>query len=139
MQTYTAKEITAELLQAYPQINLRTVRYYTQIGIVPPLELSGNKRVYTSKHLHYFRAVLTLAKTGETLAAIQEKLRPLPLEEIIRVGNQISVVDSGQVLQNETHRVSEDVYITLGPRVSAELRQRVIESVSKLVNGGDRT
>ncbi|WP_426446698.1 MerR family transcriptional regulator [Paenibacillus sp. S-38] len=137
MQTYTAKEITGELLQTFPQINLRTVRYYTQIGIVPPLELAGNKRVYTSKHLHYFRAVLTLAKTGESLASIQEKLKDLPMEEIIRIGNQITVVDSGQVLQNETHQVSDDVFITLSPRVSAELRQKVIATVSKLVKEGD--
>ncbi|MCZ8521178.1 MULTISPECIES: MerR family transcriptional regulator [Paenibacillus] len=137
MQTYTAKEITERLLGDYPQINLRTVRYYTQIGIVPPLELSGNKRVYTEKHLHYFRAVMTLAKTGETLASIQQKLQDLPLKEIVRIGNQSAVVGSRQVLHNETHKVNEDVYITLGPRVSAELKTKVIETVTRLVKGED--
>ncbi|WP_217565476.1 MerR family transcriptional regulator, partial [Micrococcus sp. GbtcB5] len=69
METFTAKQITEILQKEGTNINLRTVRYYTQIEIVPPLELVGNKRAYTEKHLHYFRAIITLSKTGETLAS----------------------------------------------------------------------
>ncbi|ERI10306.1 MerR family transcriptional regulator, partial [Aneurinibacillus aneurinilyticus] len=56
MHTYTAKQITDILQSEGQNINLRTVRYYTQIGMVPPLELVGNKRVYTDHHLYYIRA-----------------------------------------------------------------------------------
>ncbi|WP_084423122.1 MerR family transcriptional regulator [Cohnella thermotolerans] len=51
------------------------MRYYTRIGRIPPLELSGNKRLYTDNRLLHFRAIITLARTGETLAAIQERLK----------------------------------------------------------------
>jgi DNA-binding transcriptional MerR regulator len=135
LNTYTAKQITEHLQYDDPEMNLRTVRYYTQIGIIPPLELVGNKRVYTDKHLHYFRAILTLSMTGETLASIQEKLSGLSMEEIIRIGEKISMYKSNGILENETHQVSEDVYLTLSPRVSAELRQKMIETVSQLIKG----
>lgn len=72
MNTYTGKQITELLNNEGADLNLRTVRYYTQIEIVPPLVLVGNKRVYTDQHVHYFRAVLTLSKAGESLASIQK-------------------------------------------------------------------
>jgi DNA-binding transcriptional MerR regulator len=135
LNTFTAKQITELLQQVSPEINLRTVRYYTQISIIPPLELFGNKRVYTDKHLHYFRAILTLTKTGATLASIQEKLKNLAIEDIIKIGDKISMVQSSHVLEHETHQVSEDVYITLSPRISVELRQKMIDSVTLLIKG----
>jgi hypothetical protein len=73
--------------------------------------------------------------TGETLASIQEKLSGLSMEEIIRIGEKISMYKSNGILENETHQVSEDVYLTLSPRVSAELRQKMIETVSQLIKG----
>ncbi len=72
MTGYTAKQIAEILQQDDPKMNLRTVRYYTQIGMVPALELLGNKRVYTDRHIHFFRAIVTLTRTGESLASIQE-------------------------------------------------------------------
>ncbi|QYR21303.1 MerR family transcriptional regulator [Paenibacillus sp. sptzw28] len=135
MNTYTAKQITDQLRNDDPEMNLRTVRYYTQIGIIPPLELVGNKRVYTDKHLHFFRAILTLSRTGETLASIQEKLNGLTMEDIIRIGEKLTMYKPNGILENETHQVSEDVYLTLSPRVSAELRQKMIETVSQLIKG----
>lgn len=138
MNGYTAKQITELLQQDEPGINLRTVRYYTQIGIVPPLELAGNKRVYTDKHLHYFRAVLTLSKTGETLAAIQERLKDLPLDEIRRIGESMDMYRPERVLENETYRISDDVYITVGPQASGELKRKIIAAVTDVVKGENR-
>ncbi|WP_028610854.1 MerR family transcriptional regulator [Paenibacillus harenae] len=135
MDTYTAKQI-AELIQNEdPAMNLRTVRYYTQIGIIPPLELAGNKRVYTNTHVQYLRAIITLSRTGETLAAIQEKLKNLSMEEIEKIGDQLHLFKSDRVLENETHQITGDVIITLSPRISAELKQKVIDSVSMLLRG----
>lgn len=135
MHTYTARQITDILQNEGQNINLRTVRYYTQIGIIPTLELDGNKRVYTDKHLHYIRAVLTLAKTGESLASIQAKLQALSLEAIEKISEQMPLYQSKVVLENETHRITDDVFITLSPKISAELKQKVINSVSQILKG----
>lgn len=133
MNTYTAQQLTELLQQDDPEMNVRTVRYYSQIGIVPPLVTVGNKRVYSDDHLHYFRAVMTLSKTGETLASIQDMLSGLKMDEIIRIGNKLSMVQNHVFLRNETHQVNEDVFITLSPRISAELQEKVIQAVSQLV------
>ncbi|WCK54092.1 MerR family transcriptional regulator [Aneurinibacillus sp. Ricciae_BoGa-3] len=135
MDTYTAKQITDILQSEGQDINLRTVRYYTQIGVIPPLELVGHKRVYTDKHIHYFRAVLTLAKTGESLASIQEKLQSLSLEAIEKISQQMPLYQSKRLLENETHKISDDVFITLSPKISAETRGKVINSVSEILKG----
>jgi DNA-binding transcriptional MerR regulator len=133
---YTAKQLTEILQNENVDINLRTVRYYTQIELLPPLEVIGNKRVYTNKHLSYLRAILTLSKTGQSLSDIQIKLQSLSLEEIEHIGKQMTLYVSDKILVNETHKVSDDVFITLSPKISAELKQKVIDSVSQILRGG---
>lgn len=135
METYTAKQVADIIQKDDPRMNLRTVRYYTQIGMIPSLELSGNKRVYTNKHLQYLRAIITLTRTGETLGVIQEKLKSLSIEEIEKIGNQLHLYQPNRLLENETHQITEDVVITLSPRISAEVKQKVIDSVSMLLRG----
>lgn len=135
METYTAKQVADIIQKEDPRMNLRTVRYYTQIGMIPSLELSGNKRVYTNKHLQYLRAIITLTRTGETLGVIQEKLKSLSIEEIEKIGNQLHLYQPNRLLENETHQITEDVVITLSPRISAEVKQKVIDSVSMLLRG----
>lgn len=135
MKNYTGKQITDILQQDDPRINLRTVRYYTQIGMIPPLELLGNKRVFTDKHIHHFRAILTLTRTGDTLASIQEKLNSLSLEEIKKIGDQMHLYQPSRVLENETLRINDDVIITISPRISAEIKQKVIDSVNQALRG----
>jgi DNA-binding transcriptional MerR regulator len=136
MNIYTAKQLTEILQNERVDINLRTVRYYTQIGLLPPLEVIGNKRVYINKHLSYLRAILTLSKTGQSLSDIQTKLQSLSLEEIEQIGKQMTLYISDKILENETHKVSDDVFITLSPKISAELKQKVIDSVSRILKGG---
>lgn len=135
MNSYTAKQIAEILQQDDPRMNLRTVRYYTQIGMVPPLELVGNKRVYTDIHIHYFRAIITLSRTGETLASIQETLKKLSLEDIEKVSQQLTLYEPSRIIENETLKITDDVIITISPRISAELKQRVIDSVSQVLRG----
>ncbi|OBR65245.1 MerR family transcriptional regulator [Paenibacillus oryzae] len=133
MNSYTAKQIAEILQQDEPRMNLRTVRYYTQIGLVPPLELAGNKRVYTDTHIHYFRAIITLSRTGETLASIQETLKKLSLEDIQKISQQLTWYEASRIIENETLKITDDILITISPRISAELKQRVIESVSQVL------
>lgn len=137
MNSYTAKQVSEILQEDDPRMNLRTVRYYTQIGIIPPLELVGNKRVYTDKHLHYFRAIMTLSRTGQTLASIQETLKKLELKDVEKISEQMALVDPSRILENETLKITDDVIITVSPRISAELRQKVIDSVSQVLRGTD--
>src|SRR4030095_7417294 len=118
MNNYTAKQIAEILQNDDPQMNLRTVRYYTQIGVVPSLELVGNKRVYTDNHLHYFRAILTLSKSGETLTQIQEKLQALSIEEINKIGEKLPFYQTEQMINHETHIINEDVILSLSSRTS---------------------
>ncbi|MBU5354695.1 MerR family transcriptional regulator [Paenibacillus barcinonensis] len=135
MNSYTAKQIAEMLQQDDPRMNLRTVRYYTQIGMVPPLELAGNKRVYTDNHLHYFRAIITLARTGETLASIQETLKKLSITDIEKISQQLTLYEPSRIIENETLKITDDVIITISPRISAEVKQRVIDSVSQALRG----
>ncbi|XEC97346.1 MerR family transcriptional regulator [Paenibacillus tarimensis] len=135
MDSYTAKQV-AELLQRDdPRMNLRTVRYYTQIGMLPPLELVGNKRVYTDRHIEYFRAIMFLSRTGETLASIQDKFKTLSLEEIKKLGDQLHIYRPDRVLENETVKINEDILITISPKISAEMKQKVIESITNVLRG----
>ena len=135
MNAYTANQIAEILQKDDPQMNLRTVRYYTQIGVIPPLELVGNKRTYTDSHLHHFRAILALSKSGETLASAQEKLKGLSIEDIIKIGENLRLYHSNQVLQNETHVINEDVILSMSPRISSELKTKMIETVAQLLKG----
>ncbi|WP_205516232.1 MerR family transcriptional regulator [Paenibacillus sp. SYP-B3998] len=130
---YTAKQVADIMQKEDPQMNLRTVRYYTQIGMVPPLELVGNKRGYTEDHLAHFRAILTLSKSGETLANIQKKLKGLSIGEVGKIGENLRLYQSNQFLQNETHVIHEDVIISMSPRISQELKTKMIEAVAQLM------
>jgi DNA-binding transcriptional MerR regulator len=135
MSSYTAKQLADLLQQEEPQINLRTVRYYTQIGLVPPLELVGNRRVYTDTHLHYFRAILTLTRGGDTLAEAAEKLKELPTDEVAKIGDSLKLYQSGQLIHNETVVINEDIILSVNPRMDATLRAQVIDTVSRMVKG----
>lgn len=135
LNTYTAKQIADILQNDAPEISLRTVRYYTQIGIIPPLELVGNKRVYTDTHLHFLRAILTLSKSGETLTSAQETLASLPIEEVIKIGENLRLYQSSQIFRNETHVLNDDVIISVSSRVSPELKIKMIETITQLLKG----
>ncbi|MEK3835133.1 MULTISPECIES: MerR family transcriptional regulator [unclassified Paenibacillus] len=133
MHTYTAKQLAEVLQNEDPQMNLRTVRYYTQIGMLPPLELVGNKRAYTDSHLHYLRAILVLTRSGETLASAQEKLAGLTMDEIMKLGDNLRLYQSDQMLQSEMHVVSEDVILSLSPRITPALKEKMVEALTRLV------
>jgi DNA-binding transcriptional MerR regulator len=134
MAYYTAKQISEMLQEHDAGMNLRTVRYYTQIGLVPPLELVGNKRVYTDNHLDYFRAIRTLSKAGESLQVIQDRLGTMSVEEIRKIGELMPFYRPNN--NHETVKVNDDVMITLSPRISAVMKERVINSVSQILKGG---
>jgi DNA-binding transcriptional MerR regulator len=133
LEFYTAKQVTELLRTDNPEINLRTVRYYTQIGMIPPLELIGNKRAYTEVHVDYFRAILTLSHSGETLANIQATLKELTPEDVKKIGAQLHLYRSQQLLTNDTRVISEDVVLSMNPKLSAELRTKMTDTITRLL------
>lgn len=133
MNTYTAKQVAEVLQNEDPQMNLRTVRYYTQIGMLPPLELVGNKRAYTDSHLYYLRAILVLTRSGETLASAQEKLAGLTMDEIMKLGDNLRLYQSDQMLHSELHVISEEVILSVSPRISPSLKEKMIAAVTRLL------
>jgi len=135
VNTFTARQLAEQLQQDAPEMNLRTIRYYTQIGLIPALELAGNKRVYTDVHLSFLRAIVTLSKTGVTLATIKEKLSNLTFEEVEKIGDKLSLYQSGNVLDHETIIMSEDVMLTVGPRISSELKEQMMIALSRMMKG----
>ncbi|XID94091.1 MerR family transcriptional regulator [Paenibacillaceae bacterium WGS1546] len=135
---YTAQQIAELLKREDPQMNLRTVRYYTQLGVVPPLELVGNKRAYTERHLHYFRAILTLAKSGETLAEIQDRLTGMPIEEIAKLGEKLPLYRADRMLRQETRVVNEDVVVSASDRVPPGTLDRIVSAVSRILKEDSR-
>ncbi|MFC0561483.1 MerR family transcriptional regulator [Halalkalibacter alkalisediminis] len=135
MNTYTAKELVELLQSEEVEINLRTVRYYTQIGLLPPLPVEGNKRVYTTQHMDYIKAIISLSKTGLSLAEIQKKVSNLTFEEIKNIGKKLFLFKEEVFLKNETIKVSKDAFITVSSKVSAEKQQEVVNAVSKILLG----
>lgn len=138
MNTYTGKQLAELVQQEAPDMNLRTVRYYTQIGLLPPLELSGNKRVYTDRHYRHLRAILALSRSGETLADIQLKLADMPEEEIAKLGERLKFLQPEQLLSGDTLVVSEDVMLTVSPRISPELRLELQDTITRMLKEGQR-
>ncbi|WP_100488305.1 MerR family transcriptional regulator [Sporolactobacillus pectinivorans] len=133
MGYFTAQQITDVLKNSDININLRTVRYYTQIGMVPPLQTVGKRRVYTDVHLAYFRAILTLAKMGETLATIREELKDQSIDEIKKIGDQITLYQSNKILNRETTKINDDAFIILNSRINPETKQKIFDSISEIM------
>ncbi len=74
-RTYTADEIAETLRKEGDEnISLRTVRYYTQERIIPPLKQVGNRLAYTEEHLLAMRAARRLAKSGRKLDEVRDFL-----------------------------------------------------------------
>ncbi|GKU85303.1 MerR family transcriptional regulator [Niallia sp. NCCP-28] len=133
MATYKGKEIEKILQAEGIDIPLRTIRYYTQIGLLPLLELVGNQRVYTNKHLHYLRAILILQKAGDSLSAIGEELASLSLSEVENIGSKLPFYQKERIIEQEVYQVNEDVFLTMNRNISGELKEQMIHAVSNML------
>jgi len=136
VNSYTAQQIADLLREEDPRMNLRTVRYYTQIGLVPPLETIGNKRAYTDVHASYFRAILAMARGGEKLADIQERLKAMPFEEIAKLGEKLALYGADRMLAYETHVVDDEVILSLSERISPERKRKILAAVGAAAKEG---
>lgn len=69
------------------------------------------------------------------MASIQETLKKLSLEDIEKISQQLTLYETSRIIENETLKITDDVIITISPRISAELKQRVIDSVTQALRG----
>jgi len=77
--TTTAPRLTVDELAARAGVTVRTLRYYSAKGLLPPPEL-GPRRVglYGPEHLGRLELIEELQRQGLTLAAIERYLAQLP-------------------------------------------------------------
>ncbi len=66
MQTYTIRQIS-ELFQ----VPASTLRYYEDIGLLPPVSRnSNNQRIYTDEHIQRLQGIHCFKRTGLPIAKI---------------------------------------------------------------------
>ncbi|MNY67341.1 hypothetical protein D3C86_2049110 [compost metagenome] len=84
----------------------------------------------------HLRAILTMSKSGESLAEIQAKLSEMSDEEVAKIGGRLRFFQPEQILSGETLAVSEDVLLTVSPRISPELRLELKETIARMLKEG---
>ncbi|MNF05787.1 hypothetical protein D3C80_2056020 [compost metagenome] len=77
-----------------------------------------------------------MSRSGESLADIQSKLADMPDEEIAKIGGRLKFLQPEQLLSGDTLVVSEDVMLTVSPRISAELRLELQETITRMLKEG---
>jgi DNA-binding transcriptional MerR regulator len=83
--------------QAAELPNLRTVRYYTTLGLLDRPVMRGRVAYYTRRHLAQLVAIKRLQAEGLTLAEVQQRLYGLPddaLERIARLPESLETPDA---------------------------------------------
>lgn len=83
--------------QAAELPNLRTVRYYTTLGLLDRPVMRGRIAYYTRRHLAQLVAIKRLQAEGLTLAQVQQRLYGLPddaLERIARLPESLETPDA---------------------------------------------
>lgn len=83
MKIYTKKQI----VELIPSLTLRQVQFYTEEGVVTPLEAkpgTGNARLYSEENLREFAVIGHLAKLGMTISVIKKVIeaKPFSIEKI---------------------------------------------------------
>lgn len=131
MKTYTAQELADNLQQqGDTKINKRTITYYSQIGLMPDLEIVKKRRVFTEIHMDYLRAIRTLAKTGKSLKQIKSEIGEFSIEDIRRISNNFNFYSTSQVAQHETIVVNEQVSLLVNSNFPREKKEELVGIVS---------
>ncbi len=75
-----ADELTIAELAARTGISVRTIRFYTGLGLIPPPAVRGRLGLYDERHTARLELVRDLQGLGFTLAAIEGYLARIPLD-----------------------------------------------------------
>ena len=62
-------------------VSARTIRYYTEQGLLPPPAARGRYAVYTNIHVDRLREIVRLKEAFLPLSTIRERLSGLPDEQ----------------------------------------------------------
>jgi DNA-binding transcriptional MerR regulator len=74
----TDDELTVDNLAARAGVTVRTVRFYSSRGLLPPPRLRGRVGLYGADHLARLELIRDLQTLGFTLSAIERHLRRVP-------------------------------------------------------------
>ncbi|MFN2477850.1 MAG: MerR family transcriptional regulator [Pseudonocardiaceae bacterium] len=73
-------ELTIAELAARTGISVRTIRFYTGLGLIPPPAVRGRLGLYDECHAARLQLIRDLQELGFTLAAIEGYLARIPLD-----------------------------------------------------------
>lgn len=73
-------ELTITELAARTGISVRTIRFYTGLGLIPPPSVRGRLGLYDQCHVARLQLIRDLQELGFTLAAIEGYLARIPLD-----------------------------------------------------------
>lgn len=76
----TDDELTVDNLAARAGVTVRTVRFYSSRGLLPPPRLRGRVGFYGTDHLVRLELIRDLQTLGFTLSAIERHLRRVPAD-----------------------------------------------------------
>ncbi|PLS14822.1 MerR family transcriptional regulator [Bacillus sp. M6-12] len=113
------------------------VRYYTQIGLVPVLEVIGNRRMYTEKHLDYFRAIRTMSRTGRKLADIQQDLQQMNPDRIIKIGRQLQNYSSEMLLEKsemEYYELHPELTLQISSSFDCQKKEKILNTIQNILD-----
>jgi DNA-binding transcriptional MerR regulator len=134
---FTAQEIVDNLKQEGDiEATLRMVRYYTQIGLVPDLELHGNKRVYTERHLDYFRAIRTMSRTGQKLDDIKRDLQKMDSARIKKIGHQMSNYTSEKLIEKsdmEQIEFNPNIILQISSTFDQDKKGKIVKAIQTIL------
>lgn len=71
-------QLTIAELAAKTGVSVRTIRYYTGLGLIPPPEVRGRLGLYDDRHVARLELVRQMQTVGFTLAAIEGYLARIP-------------------------------------------------------------
>jgi len=74
------EQLTIAELATRTGISVRTIRFYTGMGLIPPPAVRGRLGLYDERHIARLQLIRDLQKLGFTLAAIEGYLARIPLD-----------------------------------------------------------
>jgi len=83
---HSGNEMTIEELATASRLTVRNIRAYQSRGILPAPRMQGRKGFYGPDHLQRLKQVAALQQRGYSLAAIQDLLKKIDLEEDLDLG-----------------------------------------------------
>lgn len=134
VKIYTARQL-AEIVknEGDEDMSLRKVRYYRDMGLLPECEIINNEKVFTDKHLHYLRAIRTLAKTNTPLKIIEEKLNAMTMKDVEKVARKMQYFNTERAIADETIVINDYISVNFSPHVSLNLKEKIITKIQSVL------